>query len=102
MWFDVDDELREGLVKYYNDKIKNLKIELSKIWLRTHHWKYWEGGFDLPKRTLENCSVIKEAVRLGVGKPKQYDDQCKGYAGEDRDEPISRCKECQFNTSNND
>ena len=27
-------------------------------------------------RTLENCSVIKEALSLGVGRPDQYDGQC--------------------------
>ncbi|UZQ49838.1 hypothetical protein [Clostridium kluyveri] len=56
----------------------------------------------MANKTLENCSVIKEAVSLGVGRPEQYDGQCEGYAGEDRDEPITRCKMCRLNTTNNE
>ena len=60
------------------------------------------GGEIMANKTLENCSVIKEAVSLGVGRPEQYDGQCEGYAGEDRDEPITRCKICKLNTTNNE
>lgn len=53
------------------------------------------------KKTLDNCKVFKEAVSLGVGLPEQYEGQCEGYAGEDMDEPITRCKMCELNTTNN-
>jgi len=54
------------------------------------------------RRTIENCKVIKDAVREGVGEPltesrngKIY---CEGYQkSEYDDEPYSKCMDCRFN-----
>lgn len=45
------------------------------------------------KRTLDNCSLIKE---MG-SKPRQYDGRCEGFGGSDGDEPCQKCKECKLN-----
>lgn len=44
------------------------------------------------KRTLQNCSVIKEMEVV----PNQYDGKCEGFAG-DTDETCEKCKECKLN-----
>lgn len=50
-------------------------------------------------KTIDNCTVIKNAVKRGIGKPEQYYNlnKCLGYArGEDDDEPCNACKKCKF------
>ena len=53
----------------------------------------------MAKRTLKNCSVIKEGISLGIGTPKQYDSLCEGYANKDGDEPCEICRMCKLNTT---
>ena len=54
----------------------------------------------MSNKTLENCSLIKRCVDLGIGKPIQDDSKCEGYAtSEMDDEPYYICKKCKFNTS---
>jgi len=47
-------------------------------------------------RTIENCSVIKKAVKLGVGECGTEDGKCLGYVtgGE---EPCEPCIDCKLN-----
>lgn len=46
-------------------------------------------------RTLENCSLIKKAVRRGIGEPEQRNGKCLGYGG-DEDEPYYICAGCRL------
>ena len=47
------------------------------------------------KKTIENCKVIKQSFREGVGRPEMIDGKCEGYAISDwDDEPHDSCKEC--------
>ena len=49
----------------------------------------------MPKRTIENCSLIKKLK----GKPRQSEDKCDGFqVSEDDDEPCKICKKCRLNT----
>jgi len=52
----------------------------------------------MPKRTPKNCSLIKEALKLGIGYPFGITDHiCDGYAkGENDDEPREECKRCKY------
>lgn len=53
-------------------------------------------------RTLDNCTLIKECVKAGIGSPKQYYniERCEGYAkSEFDDEPCEKCKKCRYNIS---
>lgn len=53
----------------------------------------------MSNKTLENCSLIKRCIDLGIGKPKQDDNKCDGYAtSEIDDEPYYLCEKCKFNT----
>ena len=48
-------------------------------------------------KTVENCTVIKKAVNIGVGYPHISGGKCRGYAkSEGDDEPLERCKVCKF------
>jgi hypothetical protein len=54
------------------------------------------------RRTIENCSVVKKAVRTGLGEPENQNGRCLGYAGSygpDDDEPCEECKACKLNTA---
>ena len=55
----------------------------------------------MSKRTVENCVLVKKAIRLEIGEPEiQADGRCLGYAAEkEGDEPCEICKECKLNTS---
>jgi hypothetical protein len=57
----------------------------------------------MAKRTMENCSLIKKAVREMIGSPGIEDGKCVGYAnrgsGDDGDEPCEKCKECKLNVT---
>lgn len=51
-------------------------------------------------RTLDNCSLIQEMVKIGVGTPEQYynTNKCLGYgSAEYDDEPCEKCKNCRLN-----
>lgn len=56
----------------------------------------------MSRRTIENCRVIKEAVKEGIGEPgkeplngKEY---CQGYQKSERDdEPYFKCINCHLN-----
>ncbi len=50
------------------------------------------------KRTLENCSLIKQSIRIGVGSPNQKDRLCEGYSYLNDDEPCETCKNCKLCT----
>lgn len=56
-----------------------------------------KGEIILAKRTIENCSLIAEGVKKGIGEPGTQDNKCIGYAGADEDEPCTTCKECNLN-----
>jgi len=47
-------------------------------------------------RTIENCKVIKDAVKMGEGYPKIYDGKCEGYCTFTSDEPHEICKICRW------
>ncbi len=51
------------------------------------------------KRTLENCSLIKHGIYIGVGRPEQRNGSCMGFTtvGCD-DEPCETCKNCKLCT----
>jgi hypothetical protein len=51
----------------------------------------------IAKRTIENCRLVKKAIRQGVGEPKMIDGKCEGYAG-NTDEPCETCKNCNINS----
>lgn len=54
------------------------------------------------KRTLDNCTLIKKCVKLGIGEPKKFRSiqQCEGYQKEENDdEPCEQCKRCKYCTS---
>ena len=50
----------------------------------------------MPKRTMENCSVIKKAVKMGIGECGTEDGKCKGYTNEG-EEPCIKCIDCKLN-----
>ena len=55
------------------------------------------GGTAVSAKTIENCTVIKKALKLGVGWPSINGDKCLGYAkSECDDEPLEKCKVCKF------
>ena len=50
-------------------------------------------------RTLDHCLLIRLSIYDGLGKPRQYDGKCEGFAkSEYDDEPCERCKKCKLNT----
>ena len=55
----------------------------------------------MSKRTIENCSVIKRGLALGIGKPYvESNGKCVGYShSDDDDEPHDLCKNCRLNSS---
>lgn len=53
------------------------------------------------KRTLDNCTFIKQNIKLGIGEPEQNKEEnlCLGYAtSEYDDEPCEKCKKCKLCT----
>lgn len=49
------------------------------------------------KRTLENCSLIRQ---MGI-RPNQYDGVCEGFGKSDiDDEPCEVCKKCKLMYTN--
>ena len=53
----------------------------------------------MTKRTIQNCRLVKKAVRIGIGSPEIEGDMCLGYAGDCGDEPCDTCKKCKLNTT---
>lgn len=57
----------------------------------------------MAKRTIENCSLVAKAVRIGLGTPQAEGDKCMGYAhgsdDDENDEPCKICRECKLNTA---
>lgn len=52
------------------------------------------------KRTLENCSLIQQGRRKGIGEPQQRNGVCLGYQKDKNDdEPCEKCKTCKLNIS---
>ena len=51
----------------------------------------------MAKRTVENCSIIKKAVRKGEGDPWVRNGKCPGYSHTEGDEPIEECLKCKLN-----
>ena len=41
-------------------------------------------------RNINDCNLIKKAIREGIGEPRVIDGKCEGYAGTS-DEPHSKC-----------
>jgi len=56
----------------------------------------------LTKRTIENCAVIKNAVKRGLGEPEIQLGKCLGYSNGYDDEPCEKCKDCKLNTAYED
>lgn len=55
------------------------------------------------QRTLDNCTLIKKNVELGIGKPDQYYylNKCDGYTkNEKSDDLCEQCKKCRLCTCN--
>lgn len=50
----------------------------------------------MAKKTIDNCTVIKRAVRDGVGYPDVSGDKCDGYAKGYCDEPHDSCIRCKL------
>ena len=49
----------------------------------------------MPKRTIENCSLIKKAIKELAGEPKVLEGKCEGYHNE-HDEPHEVCQKCKL------
>lgn len=48
------------------------------------------------KRTKENCSLIKQSVKLGIGEPETTKNgKCDGYETADG-EPFKTCQKCKL------
>ena len=48
----------------------------------------------------DDCGLIKLSIIRGIGKPNFKDGKCEGYChGENDDEPVEQCKNCQLHTS---
>lgn len=53
-------------------------------------------------RTLENCGVIKLAVKKGMSKPYQADGKCAGYQSDETKEGLMpACSWCKLNSRMN-
>ena len=79
----VSYELREGLSEDIAALIERQAAEIGRLKLLCE------------KKTIENCKVIKQSFRDGVGRPEMIDGKCEGYAISDwDDEPHDSCKEC--------
>ena len=64
--------------------------------MREKRAKIQQGRNEM-KRTLENCGVIKMALRTPyLGAPEQENGKCSGYVS-DTDELFVVCKECKLN-----
>lgn len=51
----------------------------------------------MPKRTPQNCGLIKTAMKLGLGYPDGKNGKCQGYQiGEIDDEPCRECQQCDY------
>lgn len=50
----------------------------------------------MAKRTLENCSTVKKAIKIGLGKCETENGKCLGYANSG-EEPHEICQECKLN-----
>lgn len=46
-------------------------------------------------KTIENCRLIKRAVKAGIGNPNIRGGKCEGYCTEHDDEPLEECKRCR-------
>lgn len=56
------------------------------------------------KRTIDNCSLVKEAIKQMIGSPDIIDGKCMGYSSEpdadgDDDESCETCKKCKLNNT---
>ncbi len=53
-------------------------------------------------KTIDNCSLIKKSVKIGIGYPDCYirtfgERRCFGYQkSENDDEPCKQCKRCKY------
>lgn len=55
------------------------------------------------KKTIENCRLIKRAIRIGIGSPEIRNNLCMGYShGQDDDEPHPLCQQCKISGIEND
>lgn len=55
----------------------------------------------MARRTLQNCRVIRECVRHGIGTPDQRKGACEGYQrSREDDEPTAVCKRCPLHYIN--
>lgn len=45
----------------------------------------------------DDCELIKQSVKTGIGKPNFKDGKCEGYChSENDDEPLDKCKRCKI------
>lgn len=61
-----------------------------------------KAGRKVAKRTVENCSLVKKAVKRGIGTPQMQSGKCMGYSAGDNDandEPCEKCKVCKLSTT---
>ena len=49
----------------------------------------------MPKRTIENCTMIKKAEKELIGAPRIIYGMCEGYHNE-HDEPHEVCQTCKL------
>lgn len=78
----------------------SLMVAKRNVWVVAvsgHYEKILEGE-SIMKRTLENCSLIKQSIHIGVGRPNQRNGLCQGYSYPDDDEPCETCKNCKLCT----
>jgi hypothetical protein len=47
-------------------------------------------------KTIENCQVIKDAIKTGDGYPIIKNGKCEGYCTFLDDEPCDKCKRCRY------
>lgn len=50
----------------------------------------------MAKKTIDNCTVIKKAIKIGIGFCGTVGDKCEGYCTETDDEPCDKCKRCKL------
>jgi|LSQX01.2.fsa_nt_gb hypothetical protein len=55
----------------------------------------------MAKRTIENCSMIKNAIKSGMGHCGTENGKCLGYANSG-EEPHETCQECKLHVYYNE
>jgi hypothetical protein len=88
--------------------VTKIRVSMPGVKTVTRDYLNWincvfaRGVIDMSRRTIENCRVVKRAIRQGKGEPgkEEFNGKiyCQGYQrSEDDDEPCTKCKTCHLN-----